>query len=371
MTVFSDLEITLLEKLPYKGDDNQLTKTIRLNGSGYESDAKQCQMRRGNAWRRPVKDLPDLAEMFQKFGKQHAIALGRLRDDLTQDSFIITTKKERRPDAAARVITRTKDYLGYAPGRQALALIDTDYKGIPTTVRERIDQAGGLQAALTVAIPELSDAYRLVRPSTSSGLFNQNTGEQLPGSQNAHTYIAITDGADAERFLRTLFKRCWLADFGWHMIDSAGRVHERSLVDQSVFSPERLVFEGPPVVLPPLKQNQEARRPTVLGSIILDSKVACPDLTKEEQTALDLLIAKDRERIAPEVAVVRDRYVVRETAKLVKERSSANPLRAPWWSDATSACWWRAIRCRGMTRSLRASRSATSCATRRSMKARR
>src|SRR5260221_14123718 len=196
--MFTDLQITILEKLAFNNDDNQLTKTVKLNGSGYESDGSPCKMVRGKAFRRSLKDLDELGEMFHKFGKQHAIALGRLRDGLPDRDMVITTKKERRRDAAPHIITRTNDYFVHAPGREALVLIDTDYKGATTVVRERIAGLGGLQQALAAVLPALAAAYRLVRPSTSSGLFNAETGEQFAGSLNAHTYVAVKDGSDSE-----------------------------------------------------------------------------------------------------------------------------------------------------------------------------
>jgi Family of unknown function (DUF5906) len=322
-----DIEITLLEKLSYNGSGNQLTKTIRPDGNGgYESDGSPCWMIRGRASRKKIQSLVDLGNIFQGFGKQHGIALGQLRNGLTDSGNIIVTKDEK---AAGKVkpdtIARTREYIDYAAGRQALALIDTDRKGAYATVRERIERLGGLQQALIAALPALSDAYRLVRPSTSSGLFNAETGEQFAGSLNAHTYVAIKDGSDAKRFLEILHRWCWLAGLGWLWIDDAGRIHERSLVDRSVCDPSRIVFEGPPVVILPLKQNLEARRATVVGTVIIDSKVACPDLTKEQEAEYLELVAADKERIAPEAAAAREIYIVREAKKLSEAKKISEP----------------------------------------------
>ena len=90
-----------------------------------------------------------------------------------------------------------------------------------------------------------------------------DTGEQLKGSNGLHGYIIAQDGADAVRFLKTLHARCWLHGLGWLVVSSSGQLLERSIVDRTVGAAERLVFEGPPVLEPPLKQDAASRRPVV------------------------------------------------------------------------------------------------------------
>ena len=72
------------------------------------------------------------------------------------------------------------------------------------------------------------------------------------------------------RFLKTLHARCWLGGFGWMNVGAAGQLLERSIIDRMVGAAERLVFEGPPVVEPPLHQDAAARRPTVVAGDVLD-----------------------------------------------------------------------------------------------------
>jgi hypothetical protein len=102
-----------------------------------------------------------------------------------------------------------------------------------------------------------------MRRSTSAGLFRTDTGEKIAGSDGIHTYVLIKDGADSERFLKALHQRCWLCGLGWLMTGAAGQLLERSIIDRAVGRPERLVFEGPPALIPPLEQDQESRRPIV------------------------------------------------------------------------------------------------------------
>ena len=109
-----------------------------------------------------------------------------------------------------------------------------------------------------------------MRLSTSAGLWAHRHRRGVPGSGGLHVYITITDGTDAVRFLKTLHARCWLAGFGWMNVGAAGQLLERSIIDRMVGAAERLVFEGPPVVEPPLRQDAAERRPTVVAGDVVE-----------------------------------------------------------------------------------------------------
>ena len=135
-------------------------------------------------------------------------------------------------------------------------------------------------------LPEMETTGRIVRRSTSTGIIRTDTGEALLGSNGLHIYLHAQDGADIERFLKTLHERCWLAGYGWHMVGASGQLLDRSIVDRMVYAPERLVFEGAPILVPPLTQDQEVRRPIVFDHAPLDTKTTCPPLRIVEQALL-------------------------------------------------------------------------------------
>ena len=157
---------------------------------------------------------------------------------------------------------------------------------------------------------------RVTRRSTSAGLSRSDTGEALPGSDGIHVYVAEKDGADSERFLRALHDRCWLAGLGWMMVSTSGALLERSIVDRMVGGPERLVFEGGPVLVPPLQQDKESRRPIAVDGVALDTVAVCPPLSIVERARLDELKAKERERLAPEMAKAREAFIEAQAKKL-------------------------------------------------------
>src|SRR5262249_42421209 len=89
-----------------------------------------------------------------------------------------------------------------------------------------------------------------------------------------------------------------------------------SIVDRMVGAPERLVFEGPPVLVPPLKQD--SRHPIAIEGDVLDTLATCPPLTLVEQARLEDLKARERHRIPPQVATLRPKFSAARAEDLVK-----------------------------------------------------
>ena len=188
---------------------------------------------------------------------------------------------------------------------------------MPAGVAAELRQRGGFWPSLLTVLPSLGNVARVTRSSTSAGLSRADTGAAIPGSDGIHAFIAITDGSDAERFLRALHDRCWLAGFGWMMVGAGGALLDRSIVDRMVGGPERLVFEGGPILVPPLQQDKASRRPIAVDGVALDTVAVCPPLSIVERARLDELKARERERLAPETAKAREAFVEAQARKLV------------------------------------------------------
>jgi hypothetical protein len=67
-----------------------------------------------------------------------------------------------------------------------------------------------------------------------------------------------------------------------------------------VGAPERLVFEGPPILIKPLAQDAEARRPVATEGTVFDTVAHCPSLTSEELQQYEAAKAKETDRCMPE-----------------------------------------------------------------------
>ena len=313
-------EITLLTK-----EDGPLTKRISLTTDGkIKSDGSACVMVRGAAQRVPVPDVHALAAVIGSARPDQALALGALRSDLP-DKVTVVTKGKLGSLNGADVIARTADAITYRHRQPTPALLDHDTKGMPASVRDELARLGGFRAALLVVCPDLEDAAHVLRRSTSAGLSRSDTGEQMPGSDGLHDYVMVQDGTDINRFLKTLHARCWLHGLGWMMLGASGQFLERSIVDRMVGGAERLVFEGGPILEPPLVQDAESRRPVAFDGDLLDTLAACPPLTIVEKAQLGELLKKERHRLAPEAALVQEAFVAQRAKRLSERTGLSEP----------------------------------------------
>jgi DNA polymerase I-like protein with 3'-5' exonuclease and polymerase domains len=306
-----EIELTLFTKA-----GGPLTKRILLAPDGtLVKDSSACVMAHGTAERVRVAGVDALGALIEDLAPSQAIALGTLRADLPDKVEVVTKKTLVNGVARPDVIARTGSNIIYHG--PAFALLDYDSREMPAAVAAELKRAGGFWNALLTVLPALKDTSHVTRYSTSAGLSRADTGEALPGSDGVHVYVAVKDGVDSERFLRALHDRCWLAGLGWMMVSTSGALLERSIVDRMVGGPERLVFEGGPVLVPPLQQDRESRRPIAVAGVALDTVAVCPPLSIIERARLYELKARERERLAPQMAKAREAFVEAQAKKLV------------------------------------------------------
>ena len=287
-------EITVFKKL-----NGGMSKRIWLGKDGkVVSDGSTCAMSDGEARRVAIESLHAFAELISHCPPYEAIALGRLKPDLLDT--VRVAAKDKLVNRKTGTIARSKDNLVFAEA--GVVLLDHDTKAMSEAVKQCLDACGGLLPALCSVLPALKTAALVERASTSSGLRHGMSGKQYPSSGGKHLYVPVCNAADIPRFLSDLYARCWLAGLGWGMASAAGTFLERSIVDKSVGSPERLIFEGRPIVDKPL--IQESRQAIVRGGHVLDTKLFAP-LTASERAQYEELLAAERVRLEPELKAAR------------------------------------------------------------------
>ena len=311
-----------IELIKFTKHGGPLTKRISLATDGtLVKDDSACAMGRGAAERVGLDGVNALGALIEDLTSSQALALGALRADLP-NKVEVTTAREVNGEARPGLIARTG----------ANIILDYDSKGMPATVAAELRRLGGFGPALVTVLPALKGTAHLVRLSTSAGLSRDDTGEALPGSDGVHVFVEVKDGSDIERFLKTLHERCWLAGFGWMVVSKSGALLERSIVDRTVGGPERLVFEGGPVLVPPLQQDKESRRPIAVDGVVLDTKAVCLPLSIVERARLNELKAKERERTPPACA---RRWRRRQ------KRTSSRPLSGSQQVPTSTRSSWR------------------------------
>jgi hypothetical protein len=326
-------QITVLAKA------GPLTKRLWIDADGkVASDSSQCSLGRGKAVRCDVPTISDLAQLIDRLESHHALTMGSLRPNLP-NLVEVTTKDALDGSTAIDLIARTQDYLIYRKGVPAYVMLDFDRKGMPAAVKERISKMGGFVAAVTTLVPEIAHTARLLRPSTSSGLYRCDTGERFEDSGGLHLYIEIADGADAQRFVKTLHARAWLAGLGWMMVGRAAQMLERSIVDRSTAGPEHLCFEGPPVLVAPLAQDAAGRACVVTLGEGLDTTTACPSLTAEEAAQYSRRVTCAK--CDPALIAEQSPKCARLTSP---RRAKSSPAASKASSPPTTSCYFTTLR---------------------------
>jgi hypothetical protein len=299
-----------------------LTKHIELVDGSVANDSSACSMGSGVARRVQIQlnDIVALAQLINGLGPREAYAIGRLKEGLPDKVRIVVADKLANFHGDPGVAARTKEHLAFVEGAPAICLLDVDVKGMSEAARRRI---GRVWEALCAVVPLLTDVARVTRRSTASGLRNKDTGQPYPDSGGFHCAIAVADGADIPRFLSDFHDRLWLAGLGWGMISAAGSFLERALVDKACGSPERLIFEAPPIVIPPLEQGP--RLAEAIEGAILDTRAACPPLTATEKVEAQKLKEAERLRLKPKSDEQRAKWSDGHIKRLV-----ASGMPEPW-----------------------------------------
>lgn len=298
-----------IEIVVFRKSGGPLTKRVWQSRSGkVNADGSDCRMSEGWAWRTQVDGVAHLAELIEELDTDEALALGRLRAGLPTKVRVVL-RKQIDEAGPPDVIARTTDYLTFVPSLPAFMLLDHDRKNMPPEIATKLKRAGTFWRALTQAVPALTGAAYVSRQSTSASLYHRDTDKWVSRSSGEHDYIVVRDGTDIERALKTLHDRLWLAGYGYFVIGAAGQLLDRSIIDNSVFGPERLVFEGPPIVEPPLAQDHDERRPRAHDGVIIDTMTAIPALTAEELARLNTLKVEAAVPLRPLAAAQRRVWV--------------------------------------------------------------
>jgi hypothetical protein len=288
-----------------------LTKSITLGSDGKpRTDGSACRMWEGIASTSPAPDAATLAWKIDSLSSEEALVLGSVKNAAAGDTtHVVTADELSRLNAAkhptSKVIARTREHIVFPSGQPAWMLFDYDVKGATARIINSINAAGGVFPSLLHVAPGLERAARVTRGSTSTGLFNRDTNEHFTGSGGEHHYLLVKDGSDIDRATQMFHARAWLHGFGWMMLGKVGQFLDRTLIDASVRYPERLCFEGPPEIVPPLAQDTARRACRVTEGEAIDTRVMIPDLTANERRQIEDMKGAIRRALEPQAQAIR------------------------------------------------------------------
>ncbi len=143
------------------------------------------------------------------------------------------------------------------PRNLSLMLMDIDWsKSMPSHFL--LKTAQDVWNTLVMLFPLLAYVSILIRPSSSSGIYNTVTGAVRSMFDSWHVYIVIYNSTAEtnKNFVEFLKRRAWLPDvnLGYVTLNGAG-VCERYFNDLAVHSAERLIVEPTPILEAPLAKK--------------------------------------------------------------------------------------------------------------------
>lgn len=177
-----------------------------------------------------IDEFADALDAWQ--GNPHmALSFGVCR---TAAAGGVTTRE--RP--ASGCVARTRDHFEWPAGPGVLFLDVDPPPGAAWTVQE-------CDAAICYAMPELAAVRRLWAPSGSASIFRDG---QSVGSNGLHCFIPVSDARKIPDVGNRLFAA--LVDGGHGRVDlnAAGHRLLRTIIDATVWQPERLAFVFGPVL---------------------------------------------------------------------------------------------------------------------------
>jgi len=291
-----------------------LTKRFSLIDGKIQKDAL-ATLYTGRAETRDASTAAALVALLDGLTPKQALSAGILKVGVAAD---ITTAAKARDG----VVARTQEHFHY-PMEPGWLLWDYDAKTMPAEVTTRIEALGGPVAALCHIWPEAKAAPYVIRPSSSGGVSAPDCAELE--SNGLHGFFLIEDVSRSREALETLQARAWAAGMAWLALSKSGAVLVRSIIDVAVGSPERIIFEAPPILVPPVVRRP---RPALVSDAVVP--VAVPDLPGDVAACASQAEAEARKLIQPEAKRAENAFVEdrarKDTAKTGRTLKEARKL---------------------------------------------
>lgn len=265
-----------------------LSKRFTLADDGTLQKHPGGQLSQGTAERRTVT-IAEFGALLAGLKPNQALTFGVCGHD---QAHVVAQKDLSKATGKLPVVARDRAHFTWPTGPGVLMLdYDPPRDGKPLTREE-------LFAALDDVWPELAEAPHIWRESASSCIYRESTGAELRGVMGQRVYVPVADAQDIPRAGAALYARLWLAGYGRFDISASGAFLDRSLIDASVWQPERLDFAGGAQCGPGLEQRRGEPKLFNEAAPFIDSRTLA-DLSPEEQAQLETLKAAAREAMQP------------------------------------------------------------------------
>lgn len=219
-----------------------LTKSYHLEDNGQIASSGKTILYDGEAETKSISSLAEFNTFLNTLTPHQAITLGIFDPRPGAKTQIVTQEYYDSQTDRDGLATRSKQFFRYHPG-PGLILYDIDDHWIQEFAPDLL-----CADIPSLVINELNLPYALVRPSSSSRV--------KPNARSFHVYTIVENAIHTEEMLKTDFARLVLKHHGFAVLTHATNRKPatliRSLIDDNVGGPERLVYEAPPIAAPPL-----------------------------------------------------------------------------------------------------------------------
>ena len=208
----------------------RISKAFALDDAGGLVKSPGGPLVKGTVETRTTTNMTEFAALLETLTPAQSLCFGVTG----RESATIVPQKDLQshPDA----ICRTRDYFTWPEGSGILLL---DYDPREGECALPID---ALMEQITGAVPELADAPMVAFPSASSCIWKGDV--ELRPTRGWHLFIQVAQASDIPAMGEIITKRLWLKGLGYIALSKSGQMLQRSLVDSSVWQPERLSFDG-------------------------------------------------------------------------------------------------------------------------------
>lgn len=214
------------------------------------------------------------------------------------------------------MIARTRKHLGF-PQAPGCMMLDFDASGTPQALLDDVASPDQTRELLVKVVPELAAAPMLWRPSSSSYVYDGQ--REVCGLRGQRIYIAVASAADIPYLGDLLYERLWLLGYGYFVVSASGQLLDRTLLDGTVWQPERLDFAAGPTCVPPLERRVPSER-IWNGEALFFNAQSALSLTVEERRQIET--KRNAERLAKrDEAHARRAEWARERGKAIAEKT--------------------------------------------------
>ena len=200
----------------------------------------------------------------------------------------------------------------YEYPQDALWMLDYDPQNqTPLTKYQFLD-------ILFSVMPEIGSCGYILRPSGSSYIYNLEAKKYEIANKGLRVLIRVNDGKDIPRIGKFLFKKLWLAGYGYIQIAQSGAQLERTLIDACVWQTNRLDYCAGATCIHPLTRIVPKEETIIHEGNALDVTLIY-ELSQAENIEYERLVEIEKEKTKEQSKEQKKKHTNTLTAKQIKE----------------------------------------------------